>query len=318
MTYTTDGIQEFLSELEPFQQLPPEGIAEVSAKLQPLRYRMGQVILMREKMPPHVAILYEGKARLLGYDPRNQMPATLEIRTRGSLLGCVNQLRGVACETAIASTEVICLTLSNREFHQLLEKYTQWGTAFRGQCYLMEAFDLIGSYLGQQARGDGNLKELAVDAMSFGEVYELAKGKTRVEEGSGLLEKDKVWLLSGGKVANLEVGSRLNLTAGNSIEVTGTTPARFLGFPQSLLEATDFLAETEDIWQDTVAREVEVEVVAEEEGQGDEIPYAPVELVEEEVREEREIKDGKGGKNYPYVRGKNSFGRGCSLLPDAE
>ena len=316
MTYTTDGIQDFLSELEPFEQLPPEGIAEVSAKLQPLRYRMGQVILMREKMPPHVAILYEGKARLLGYDPRNQMPATLQLLERGNLLGCVNQLRGVACETAIASTEVICLTLSNREFHQLLEKYPQWATSFREKCYLVEAFDLIGYHLGQQARGDGNLKELALDAISFAEVYSLPVGKTKLKEDSPLLEKNKVWLFSGGKVANLEKGSRLNLTAGSSIEVTGTGSARFLGFPLSLLEPVEdnyLLAETEDHWQDTPPVEVEVEVVEGEQPR-EEIPYAQAELLEEEIPEERETKDPKAWKNYPYVRGKTPLDAGVACF----
>ncbi len=317
MTYTIDKIEEFLSGLEPFSELPSEGIAEIKSKLQPLRYRIGQVISMREKMSPHVVILYEGRTRLLGYDPRTQMPTTLKLLEPGSMLGWVNQLRGVACETAIASTEVTCLTLNNGKFHQILEKYPQWRALLQEQCYLVEAFDLIGYHLSQQARGDGNLKELAMSAVSSTQVYSLPVGKTKVEEGSSpLLEGDKVWLLSGGKVADLEVGSRINVTAQDSLEVTGKRPARFLGFPSHLLEPVNThvntLAPADDVWAEpTVAIEPEVLPPA---GEGEEIPYAQVELLEEDSPEEEEQKDSKAWKKYPFVRGKTPLDAGVACF----
>ena len=321
MTHTIDKIEKFLSRLEPFSQLPAEGIAEIKSKLQSLRYRIGQVIAMREKMPPHVAILYEGKARLLGYDPGNKMPTTLKLLEPGSLLGWVNQLRGVACETAIASTEVTCLTLSNGEFQQILEKYPQWRALLQEQCYLVEAFDLIAYHLSQQARrGDGNLKELALSAVSSTQVYSLPVGKTKVQEGAPhLLEQDKVWLLSGGKVADLEIGSRINVTAQDSLEVTEKRPARFLGFPPHLLEPgnaeVNTLVPADDVWGEppTVAIEPEVLPPAAE-GEGEEIPYAKEELLEEDSSVEEEQKDSKAWKKYPYVRGKTPLDAGVACF----
>jgi len=65
-----------------------------------------------------VSIIYEGQARLLGYDP--QTPVTLKLLRPGEVLGWAGLVRGVPCETAIAST-VVCLSIP-AEFSELLEQ----------------------------------------------------------------------------------------------------------------------------------------------------------------------------------------------------
>ncbi|NEP76209.1 hypothetical protein, partial [Okeania sp. SIO2G5] len=77
MTYTRTNIQEFLASVPPFDQLSPTALKEVSQKVKLLRYRMGQAVCVRDKMPDQIAIVYEGQARLLGYDPRTDKPITL-------------------------------------------------------------------------------------------------------------------------------------------------------------------------------------------------------------------------------------------------
>ena len=66
MTYTTTNIQEFLAEIAPFNQLQPSSMTRLLQKAQLFRYRMGQVILAKEKMPAQVSILFSGQVRLLG------------------------------------------------------------------------------------------------------------------------------------------------------------------------------------------------------------------------------------------------------------
>lgn len=78
MTYTTSTIEEFLAEVTPFNQLSSALLTKLLAQAQLLRYRMGQPILMRDAMPAHVAVLYQGQARLLGYEPSQQIPVTLQ------------------------------------------------------------------------------------------------------------------------------------------------------------------------------------------------------------------------------------------------
>jgi subfamily B ATP-binding cassette protein HlyB/CyaB len=111
MTYTTT-LQEFLAGISPFDQLSSAALGKLSTQCQLLRYRMGQAIVVKERMPAQVAILFQGQARLLGYEPRRQAPITLKLLQPGEILGWVGLVRGVPCETAIASTESVCLTLS--------------------------------------------------------------------------------------------------------------------------------------------------------------------------------------------------------------
>ncbi len=107
MNYTTKpAVEEFLSGVSPFNQLSST-VARLSGQFQLLRYRMGQAILVRETLPACVAILYEGQARLLGYAQKS-IPETLQLLQPGAILGWAGLIRGVACETAIASTEALC------------------------------------------------------------------------------------------------------------------------------------------------------------------------------------------------------------------
>jgi signal-transduction protein with cAMP-binding, CBS, and nucleotidyltransferase domain len=67
-TNTTKIVEQFLSLVPQFNQLAPEAIAEIASKLKPIRFGVGKVMIMREKMQGQVAIISEGEVRLLGYD----------------------------------------------------------------------------------------------------------------------------------------------------------------------------------------------------------------------------------------------------------
>ena len=86
MTYTAVGVQEFLATTEPFNSLPSQVRERLCQRLQPLRYRMGQAIMVRETMPSMIAILYSGQARLLGYPHGAIAPTTLALLPPGSVL----------------------------------------------------------------------------------------------------------------------------------------------------------------------------------------------------------------------------------------
>jgi ATP-binding cassette subfamily B protein len=119
-------------------------IERLAEKLEPLRYRMGQAILTRETLPARVNILVQGKARLLGYAPGVDAAETLELLEPGAIFGAAGIVRGVPCETAIASTESFCLTLKASDFLALLEQESVLASAFRNQCSLIEIYDILG------------------------------------------------------------------------------------------------------------------------------------------------------------------------------
>lgn len=236
MTYTHIGISEFLAITPPFDSLNPITREQLAQKLQPLRYGMGQAIVVRENIPAHIAILYQGQARLLAYPPGASVPETLQLLKPGAILGWVSLLRGVACETALASSESTCLTLSCADFLELLEQETEFAQAFHNRCAIIEVFDLLGSELNRRARSDDNLLDYACKAFEQAHILNLPPGKTPLHK----LDSNLVWFLSGGTSTNFEVGSRLTSNEpGAYIQVERPGNARLVGIPEPTQQAND-------------------------------------------------------------------------------
>jgi HlyB family type I secretion system ABC transporter len=229
-TYTRDTIKSFLINQTPFDQLSASALEKLMAKLQPLRYRMGQALLVREKLPTQVIILYEGQARLLGYDPRTNIPVTLQILEPGTVVGWASLARGIACETVTASTELVGFALPAADFLELLAQEPAFRVAFQDSCAPIELFDLLGAHLLQQADGTADLKELATEIYSEAKVLRLPTGKQPIPP----LDPDWVWLVSSGVITNFPVGSRLIPNNGHP-ELNVERSARLVGFRERWL-----------------------------------------------------------------------------------
>jgi ATP-binding cassette, subfamily B, bacterial HlyB/CyaB len=226
MTYIKNAFEEFIRTVEGFDQLPNDEILNLSQQLQAWRYRIGQKIIGKEAIPERITIIYEGQVRLLGYDPQTQMPITLKLLQPGEILGEIGFLRQVACETAIASTEIVCLTLSAVEYLRLLSTYPDFANSRKSTPHIIEVFDVIGSQLEQQALASANLKELAEQALPEAKVHYLNPGRSSFNQ----LNSESIWFVSGsGTVNNLATGSRLELSDRNKIEVQGPNAVRLIG-----------------------------------------------------------------------------------------
>lgn len=275
MIESTTTIQEFLASIYPFNQLSITSIERIAANLEPLRYRMGQAILVRETLPARVAILYQGQARLLGYAPGASAPDTLQLLKPGSIIGWTSLLRGVPCETAIASVETLCLTLKASDFLSLIELEPAIANAFCNHCSLIEVFDLLGAELERRGKIPDNLKELATATVKQATILNLPPGKTPLQQ----LDPNLLWLVSS-KGSNYEIGNCLN-PGSDRANITGEV--RLVGFadptlptPESDLNITS-LSET-GIWANA--------------------PFAP-----ERPEETEEVESGQGIK-YPHISGR--------------
>ncbi len=288
MTYTTT-LQEFLAGISPFDQLSSAALGKLSTQCQLLRYRMGQAIVVKERMPAQVAILFQGQARLLGYEPRRQAPITLKLLQPGEILGWVGLVRGVPCETAIASTEAVCLTLSAADFFTLLDSESALAAAFRSRCALVEVFDLLGAELARRADGEANLKELALQAWSNALICNLPRGR----QMSSQLDTERVWFVSGGASANLPVGSCLTSEAITTLEVRASGSTRLVGIPTSI-----FSPPTLTLTPELLVSTDEISLVSTEA----EIPYAPAHPAE--ASEAYTSQDGSPKRKYPFIRGR--------------
>lgn len=223
MTQTSISIQQTLQALPPFDRLPPGALQQLLQTAQPLRYRVGQPLLRREVLTQQVVVILEGQARLLGYDPRNQQPITLGRFGRGEMLGVISLIRGVSCETVIASGEVLALTLPSYTFLGLLDEYPEFGRAVRDRVYAIEAFDLVAEHAKANALDFGDLKAKAKTVCDESAIATLPSGPCGLEH----LDSALTWVLSGGTVLNIPVGSTLALD--RPVEVLSTQGARILG-----------------------------------------------------------------------------------------
>jgi len=110
-TIPSSQFQAFLAQTELFHPLPASTLQELATRCQLWRYRIGQPLLVREKMPTQVLVIYQGTARSIGYDRRQQSPVSLGLVEPKTVLGWAGLIRNIPCETAIASTEVICIAI---------------------------------------------------------------------------------------------------------------------------------------------------------------------------------------------------------------
>ena len=313
-TNTTKIVEQFLSLVPQFNQLPPEAIAEIAPNLKPLRFGVGKVMIVREKMQGQVAIISEGEVRLLGYDPRTKMPTTLDKLKPGQIIGWVNLARGVACETAMASTEVVCLALDNQYFLDLIERYPQLAEEYKLKPAKVEIFDLLGVQLEQRAEGDWELSELADRMTEVAEVYYLPPGEYQLNTdiAKPLRDPNLVWLVSGGAIDEFSVGSRLELTKDRqTVTVKGSRPVRLVSIPKEYwiddsskkdagLEAFDEISPND--------AEIVPSLSLDDDHFDDEQDLGEYTFQPEEEAIESEARD------YPFVRGKTTLEVGVACF----
>ncbi len=269
-------IQAQLAKTAGFEQLGVNALQELAQKCQLGRYRIGQPILVREKMPALVTIIYQGQARLLGHDQQTQMSVSLQLVGPGEVLGWVGLMRGIACETAIASTEVVGINLPAADFLACLEAEPAFGKDLRQRCSLSEVFELLSLELQRRADGQAKLKELALQVWQQAVVLNLPPGRV----DSTLLDGDRLWLVSSGAVGDFATGSRLTLNgSGQSLRVEGTRGARLLGLRSLQLPVTPARADIERLDLSL-------------------IPYAPDQPPDDPLAPP---------PKYPYVRGRGSI-----------
>lgn len=229
MSQAIADIQFFLASHAPFDRLPTVALDRLAQASKLLRYRMGQVILTKEKLPAQVSVLYDGQVRLLGYEPVTQLPVTLERLQLGAILGWVGLLRRVPCETAIASVESICLTIPAKLFLDLLKQYPEFAEFFQRPA-LIEVYELLHAELQRHANSDAVLRAAAAQDLKELAQKVLPQAVIAGKQPLNGQAQNYCWLVSGGESG--VVGDRVTDPDANGHE--GDLTRRLLGLPADL------------------------------------------------------------------------------------
>jgi ATP-binding cassette, subfamily B, bacterial HlyB/CyaB len=276
MKSTHIDTKEFLAGVFPFNQLPERMLVNLHPQMQFMRYRMGQTILTKAAMPTHVNIIYQGQARLISYDRFTDKPVTLKLLQPGEILGWVSHVREVACETAIASTEVICLNLPITDFIDLFKRESNFGEVFYTTPSLVEVYDLLTEELSDRANVSIDVTRLAQRAIKEAVIYSSSK-KINFQQ----LDSQFLWLVSSSSNTEFPVSSRLELETVNPNQKLKAN-MRLLGLPKYLLPELP----------SSVSTEIVVDFA--------DVPYAPDIAVSEAKQHQNQ--------KFPYIQGKGLQG----------
>lgn len=231
-TISKAQVQEFLANKPPFNKLSENALkTQLVGKCQLLGYHAGQPLFDREKMPNQIAIIYQGQARVLGYEQRSQRHISLQLAGPGEILGWAGLLRGMPCETVLASTNLIAVTLPAADFLAILEAEPEFGEVFLERPAITEVFELLSQKFARRAEVNSDLKELAQNVVQNTVVVNLTKGDKKTKELASILNPEKIWLVSSGVVGDFPSGSQVVLDGSSrSIKIEGPRGARILGF----------------------------------------------------------------------------------------
>jgi HlyB family type I secretion system ABC transporter len=199
------SLDDFLASTAPFDRLELTSRQKLLSASQPYRYRLGQAIVVRDSLPAQVSILVEGQVRLLGYPSGSQVPITLQLLSPGAIIGGISLIRGIPTETAIASTEAICLTLPASDFLQFIKLEPLLAESIQNRASVGEIFEILAADLVRQARSPTDIAELTLKAYESAVVLNLPPGKTPFNQ----LAPDLTWWISSGAATNFPVGSRV-------------------------------------------------------------------------------------------------------------
>lgn len=249
METSTLPIADFLETVIGFRALSTAQRVAVASHIQPLRYPLGRTIIINHTLPTHLHLIYSGQVRLLGYDPRTETPITLKTLGVGETIGGLGLVRQYACETAIASTDTICFTLSADRFLKLLATENTFAQIYQDQVALVEVFELLGLQLQRQADGGTDLKQLSLKAWSQAVVKTLPPGHYALSQ----LDAQYQWFISAGTSSPFERGSCLPSGIDDpTLKIASSSPTRLIGILAASLQGeTQLEAASQTIkWED--------------------------------------------------------------------
>jgi ATP-binding cassette, subfamily B, bacterial HlyB/CyaB len=230
LTQPPIALTSFLKTVPGFDKLADRKLEQVAQQFQPLRYPMGRAIFTNKQLPTQFSIIYQGQVRLIGYDPRTGNPLTLQFLEQGESVGWLGLLCDRPMETAIASTETICLTLSAEAFLKLIAQEPELAQLYQQRPSVLEVLEVLGKQLLQRADGSTDLKKITLEA------WPQAIAQTFSPRSKVSLNPAFQWFISSSTVTT-ELGSSIDPSQSLPIS-RSTEPIRLIGFPVTVSTST--------------------------------------------------------------------------------
>ena len=142
--------EEAILDVLPFSLLSEAAKTKLSKSLQRYNFEIGERIIRSDEMPNYVYLIIKGEVRLLG-EYENEGLITLAKRGVGQLIGWVSLLRGHACETVQASSQVKTIAIDSKLFVDLAKKEEKFRSYFWRTSTIQESWYVLSKNLEKHA-----------------------------------------------------------------------------------------------------------------------------------------------------------------------
>ncbi len=153
-----------LVKVSPFNKLSNEGKNLLKSGLKWEKYQIGDRIYRQDEMPNQVHYIVSGEVRLLVRSFKDDSLVTIQKLSETSIIGWVGLLRGEACETIQASTEVEAISIKSEIFIQLILMESELREYFFQQTNTQESWEILRKYLEQFPYQSNDLDRIATNA----------------------------------------------------------------------------------------------------------------------------------------------------------
>lgn len=236
MTYTAPSHRELLAKVPLFSGLSSGSLEQLTRQAQPLRYRMGQPLLRRETLPHQVMVILEGYVRLLGYLPGTQQPFPLARLGPGDVVGWVGLIRGVACETATASSdgEVLCLVIPAHVFLDLLKQDPGLRQRLEQQVADIELCEILGQEFQRHPQAAVKFRDLLPQVSPHAITCYLTPNANPANQLPPQADRYAWWISSSRSFQGVPTGGQIKVETLQEAR-SPSYPLRLLGIPKQVL-----------------------------------------------------------------------------------
>ncbi len=181
---------ELLARFEAFSSLEPNHLEWLSNRAVPLRARIGQDILLANRLPEHCYCILEGRGRVLHEDPGLRRPVTIALSKPGDLVGWVGLRRRSPCEWITCSDPMKLIGISAEDFYWLEENSQAFANWLSTKNSPAEFMDALRSALRRRSMADPPERDV---------LRRLLPGMKVITYNSGdsLPNDDSIWIWNG-------------------------------------------------------------------------------------------------------------------------
>ena len=194
--------------ISPFNELSRDGQDLLKDNLRWEKHKIGERLYRQDELPTQVNLIGKGEARLLVESLNSGKLITLNKAQEGDLIGWAGLLRGEACETVQASTELETISIPSEIFIRLILTENNFDEYFGNQSNYQESWIVIQKYLEKFPYENKDLDAIVRNACRM---VRLKKEKDDYrDENDYLLSTAQCNIASGSNVSRQEEAESIN------------------------------------------------------------------------------------------------------------